>query len=167
MAELAAGDADDDGRTLVVTRVFQAAREDVFAAWVDPEQVARWMGPRQIASTVTRMDVRPGGAWRIAMRDTGSGETYAVGGIYREIVWPERLVFTWAWEEDALEHRRGEVTEVRVVLRDMDGATELTLTHTAFPRRSMRDNHGLGWAGGFDKLAAILAARPRGRPGPS
>jgi uncharacterized protein YndB with AHSA1/START domain len=152
----------DDGRTLVITRTFAAPREDVFAAWVDPEQMARWMGPRNIASQVDRMDVRPGGAYRITMRDVDTGATYVVGGIYREIVWPERLVFTWAWEEDAIEHKRGEVTEVSVVLRTVGDQTELTLQHTAFPRRAMRDNHGLGWTGGFDKLDRILADK-RGR----
>ena len=145
-------------RTLVVTRLFAAPREAVFAAWIDPEQKSRWMGPRNIASTVEQMDVRPGGAYRIAMRDIDSGATYAVGGIYREIVWPERLVFTWAWEEDAIEHKRGEVTEVEVTLRAVGDQTELTLRHTAFPRRAMRDNHRLGWTGGFDKLDRILAA---------
>jgi uncharacterized protein YndB with AHSA1/START domain len=99
----------DDGRTLVITRTFAAPREDVFAAWVDPEQMARWMGPRNIASQVDRMDVRPGGAYRITMRDVDTGATYVVGGIYREIVWPERLVFTWAWERrDRAQARRGD-----------------------------------------------------------
>jgi uncharacterized protein YndB with AHSA1/START domain len=145
--------------TLVITRTFDAPREDVFAAWVDPEQLSRWMGPRHIASAVDRMDVRPGGTYRITMRDMNTGETYAVGGIYREIAWPERLVFTWAWEEDAIEHKRGEVTEVSVVLRAIGDKTELTLQHTAFPRRSMRDNHAMGWNGGFDKLDRLLAER--------
>jgi uncharacterized protein YndB with AHSA1/START domain len=149
-------------RTLVITRVFDAPREDVFAAWIDPEQMSRWMGPRNIASKVDRMDVRPGGAYRITMRDVDTGAIYVVGGIYREIVWPERLVFTWAWEEDAIEHKRGEVTEVSVTLRAVGDKTELTLRHTAFPRRAMRDNHGLGWTGGFAKLDQLLAHK-RGR----
>lgn len=145
--------------TLVVTRIFDAPREAVFAAWVDPEQMSRWMGPPFIAATVERMDVRPGGAYRIAMRDINTGETYAVGGVYREIVWPERLVFTWAWEEDAIEHKRGEVTEVSVTLRGVGDKTELTLVHTGFPRVAMRDNHGRGWNAGFDKLDRVLAAK--------
>ena len=157
MSEAAAIPESD--RTLVVTRIFDAPREDVFAAWVDPEQMSRWMGPRHIASEVDRMDVRPGGAYRIKMRDINTGETYAVGGIYREIVFPERLVFTWAWEEDAIQHKRGEVTEVAVALRALGDKTELTLRHTAFPRRAMRDNHAMGWNAGFDRLAELLSRR--------
>ena len=149
-------------RTLEITRIFAASREDVFAAWIDPKQMSRWMGPCNIASQVDQMDVRVGGAYRIIMRDIETGATYAVGGIYREIAFPERLVFTWAWEEDAVEHKRGEVTEVSVTLRSVGEKTELTLRHTAFPRRAMRDNHGLGWTGGFDKLDALLAEKRGG-----
>ena len=81
-----------------------------------------------------------------------------VGGVYREIVPPERLVFTWAWEDDALSHRAGHETLVTVSLRALGNRTELTLAARTLRQRGSRDSHGHGWNGSFDRLATILAS---------
>src|SRR5258706_7231658 len=80
-------------REVVITRVFDAPRDLVFKAWTDPEHLARWWGPKEFTNPVCEADVRVGGAWRIVMRAPDGGE-YPCGGVYREIVPPERLVFT-------------------------------------------------------------------------
>lgn len=78
---------------LVVTRVFDAPGELVWNAWTDPKQVAQWWGPKGFTNPVCRLDARVGGAWHIVMR-APDGTEYPCGGVYREVVNPERLVFT-------------------------------------------------------------------------
>jgi len=82
-------------RELVFTRVLSAPRSRVFTAWTDPKHVAPWWGPHGFTNPVCELDVRPGGAIRIHMRGP-DGTVYPMTGVCREIVEPERLVFTSA-----------------------------------------------------------------------
>src|SRR5579864_4389397 len=81
------------GRVMEMTRVFDAPRKVVFAAWTDPKQMAQWWGPTGFTTPVCELDVRPGGAIRIDMR-APDGTIYPMTGVYKEIVPPERIVFT-------------------------------------------------------------------------
>ena len=85
--------ATDEAREVVITRVFDAPRELVFKAWTDPKHVQQWWGPHGFTNPVCEMDVRTGGAIRIDMR-APDGTIYPNVGRFREIVPPERLVFT-------------------------------------------------------------------------
>src|SRR5437763_16165233 len=80
-------------REIVGSRIMDAPPELVFKAYTDPELIPRWWGPRRYATTVDKMDVRPGGVWRFVHRAADGGE-YAFNGVYREIVPPKRLVYT-------------------------------------------------------------------------
>jgi uncharacterized protein YndB with AHSA1/START domain len=86
-------DAQPAEREIVLTRVFDAPSELVFRMWTDPGHLARWWGPRGFTNPVCETDLRPGGAYRIVMR-APDGHEYPCQGVYREIVRPERLVFT-------------------------------------------------------------------------
>jgi uncharacterized protein YndB with AHSA1/START domain len=152
-----AAETSDAGRTLVMTRRFAAPREAVFAAWTDPTVIARWIGPRSIKAEVKSMTAKPGGAYRIAMHGT-DGSIRNVGGVYREVAPPERLVFTWAWEDGA--GKQGYETLVTLTFRASGAATEMTLLHERFEDKMTRDHHGVGWAGSFDKLEEVLAGKP-------
>jgi len=90
--------AETSAPELVVTRVFDAPPRLVFEAWTDPAHVARWWGPKGFTMPSCDMDVRPGGAFRVCMRSP-DGMDHWLRGVYREIVAPERLVLTWAWED--------------------------------------------------------------------
>src|SRR5712692_7136395 len=85
-------------RELVITRVFDAPRSLVFKAWTEPDRAVRWWGPQGFTTISCEMDVRPGGAWRICMRSPNGSDEWQQG-VYREIVEPERLVFTYAFED--------------------------------------------------------------------
>ena len=76
-----------------IVRIFDAPREAVFEAWVNPKHLAKWFGPKYFTNPVCEVDLRVGGAWRIVMRGP-DGTDYPCGGKYLEIVRPERLVFT-------------------------------------------------------------------------
>ena len=91
--------ADED---FVISRIFDAPRWLVFKAWIDPQHVARWWGPKPFTCPVCEMDARPGGRYRIVMR-APDGTDYPITGMYREIAEPDRLVFTM----DCTEHPEG------------------------------------------------------------
>ena len=84
---------DCTGREFVITREFEAPRELVFKAWTDPKHLAQWWGPRGFTNPVCEWDVRPGGKIHDVMR-APNGTDFPMGGEFREIVAPERLVFT-------------------------------------------------------------------------
>jgi uncharacterized protein YndB with AHSA1/START domain len=80
------------------SRVFDAPRRLVFEAHSKPEHVRRWWGPRDTTMTECELDFRPGGRWRFVLK-TGRGEEDVVFfGEFREIVPPERFVWTFGFE---------------------------------------------------------------------
>jgi uncharacterized protein YndB with AHSA1/START domain len=92
-----AADISTQERELVITRVIDAPRGLVFKTWTQPEHIARWWGPRGFTTIHCEMDVRVGGAYRFGMRSP-QGTEHWKRGVYREIVEPDRVVFTFAWE---------------------------------------------------------------------
>ena len=107
-------------REIVSTRVFDALRELVWKAYTDPAAIPRWWGPRRHTTTVDKMDVRPGGAWRYVSRDA-DGNEYGFHGEYREVVPPERLVATFEFEP-----MPGHVSVETLTLVEHEGKTTLT-----------------------------------------
>jgi uncharacterized protein YndB with AHSA1/START domain len=157
--------AADRAPELVMTHVFRAPRALVFAAWTEREHLERWQGaPEGMTVTTEEADVRPGGRFRICMRSP-EGEEHWLQGVYREVVAPERLVFTHAWLDAA--KRPGKETLVTITFAERGDATELTLRQTGFASEASRDGHGEGWASTVRRLASYLAesandAPPRG-----
>src|SRR5439155_265161 len=95
-------------RVLVLTRTFNAPRARVFRAWIDPQQLARWWGPKGFTNPICEVDARPGGAVFIVMR-APDGTDIPVKGMLHELVEPERLVLTTTGFEDADGNPRIEV----------------------------------------------------------
>lgn len=143
-------------RELTITRIFDAPRELVFRAFTEPDRYAKWLGPAGFEATSVTIDLRPGGRWRTCIRSAADGAEQWSSGTYREVVAPERLVFTFAWETDDV---AGEQTVVTVQLADLAGKTELTFHQTTFDDVADRDSHRRGWASSFDKLAESLAGK--------
>lgn len=90
---------DTADREIFITRTFNAPRELVFKVWTDPEHIAHWWGPTGFTTTVHEMDVRPGGVWRLTMRDS-NGVDYPNRSVFEEVVPPARLVFTNGWDRE-------------------------------------------------------------------
>lgn len=149
----------DDALKLTIRRRFAAPRERVFRLWTeDPANPAGWWGPKGFAFVSREADLRPGGRWRLVMR-APDGTTHASGGAYREIVPPERLVMTHAWQDGA-GRPVGPETVVTVTLREVDGGTEMLFEQTGFDAPASRDGHAEGWDEAFDALEAVLAHAP-------
>jgi uncharacterized protein YndB with AHSA1/START domain len=141
-------------RELVIKRVFDAPRELVFKAWTDPEHLKQWSAPQGFTIPVAEGDLRPGGKWRSMMRKPDGTELW-LGGVYREIVEPERLVFTHAWDDK--NGKPGHETVVTVTLVERDGKTEMTFRQGLFESVESRDGHQGGWTECFDRLEELLS----------
>jgi uncharacterized protein YndB with AHSA1/START domain len=130
-------------RELVITRILDAPRELVFKAWTEPDRAIRWWGPRGFTTAHYELDFRPDGAYRVCMRSP-EGTEHWQRGVCREVVEPERLVFTFAWEDS--EGKPGHETVVTVTLAEFGAKTKLT-----FAPGRLRDGHGArstsGWLG--------------------
>jgi uncharacterized protein YndB with AHSA1/START domain len=142
------------GAELVITRVFDAPRSLVFKAWTEPDRAARWWGPQGFTTLHCTMDVRIGGAFRVCMRSP-DGTEYWKQGVYREVSEPERLVFTFAWED--AEGKPGHETVVTVTFAEHGAKTRLTLHQAVFETVTARDSHQAGWTSTMERLAEYLA----------
>jgi uncharacterized protein YndB with AHSA1/START domain len=153
--------------TLTISRDFDAPRELVWRAWTEPEQMMRWWGPKDFTAPVCRIDLRVGGTYLNCMRGP-DGKDYWTTGTYREIVPPQRLVFTDSFA-DASGKRvpashygmTGDWPDEQLVTLTFEelapGKTRLTLRHDDMPSVEMADGAGAGWNESLDKLAAVLA----------
>ena len=139
---------------LYMRRTFNAPRQRVFDAFVRPEVLSEWFGPHGMACFLCEVDARPGGRYRSGMRGD-SGSDHVVGGEYREVVAPERLVMTWVWEQG---ENAGRETLVTLRFRDVPDGTELILMHEFPENPEASAAHGRGWTATFDGLEAYLAS---------
>jgi uncharacterized protein YndB with AHSA1/START domain len=146
--------ADSAGDTVRITRIIDAPREQVFRAWTEPEEIRCWWGPGEFTCPEADVDLRPGGTYRLAMQPS-AGDPFIVGGTYREVEPPARLVYTWRWETGPAAD--GSESVVTVEFRARGEQTELTLTHTDFPASHGPAPYRMGWEGGLEKFEALFA----------
>jgi uncharacterized protein YndB with AHSA1/START domain len=140
-------------RELVITRIIDAPRVLVFKAWTQPEQVACWWGPQGFTTISCKMDIRPGGAYRVCMRSP-EGVDHWKQGVYREIVPPERIVFTFAWED--ADGNPGHELLTTVTLAEHGTKTRLTLRQAMFETVERRDDHQGGWTSCLERFAEYM-----------
>lgn len=123
-------------REILITRVFNAPRKLVFAAWTQPEHVKRWFGGcSSMTMTVCEIDLRVGGRWRYVLHDSSNGTEHGFSGEYREIVPPERLVATERYEPVPNSDHLNTLT-----LTEQDGKTTLRV-HIQHQSMEQRDGH--------------------------
>ena len=135
---------------LKITKELPAPREDVFAAWTNPDNLKEWISPTGHGATVPLLEAREGGQYRIDMH--GENETYVHTGEYLEFRPPERLVFTWI--SPATEQKPSVVTID--FAESADGGTLLTLTHEKLPNKETTERHLQGWTVIANQLAERL-----------
>jgi uncharacterized protein YndB with AHSA1/START domain len=145
-------------REIVMTRVFDAPRNLVFDAFTKPELVRRWLlGPEGWSMPVCEIDLRVGGSYRYVWRHT-SGNEMGMGGVFKEIVPPERIVSTEKFDEAWYP---GDAVGT-VILTEKDGKTTLTQTvcyQSAEAREAvLKSPMESGVAAGYNRLAELLAA---------
>lgn len=148
------GAHEERSDTLVIRRTIPASREEVFAAWVDPESVRHWMCPGDIQTAEAQLDPRIGGSFRIVM--IGPDRAVEHTGEYRVIDPPSKLVFTWRSKGTDYQP-----TLVTVELLERGDGCELVLTHERLPSPDAVGRHKSGWT----QIAARLAEHLQQRAG--
>ena len=148
-------DVDPDVPLVRITREFDAPPEKVFRAHIDPELVARWMGPKGMQVRIESWDCRTGGSWRYV--NVAGGEEYAFRGCFHELRPNELIVQTFTWEG-----MPDGVALEKIVLEDLgDGRTRLTATSLvdSFEGRDAFVATGMdvGVNEGYEKLDQLLA----------
>ena len=141
-------------REIALTRIFDAPRKIVFKSYTDPDLIPQWWGPRDVTTIVDHMNMRPGGIWRFVQRGP-DGNEYAFNGVYRGIVPPDWLAYTFEFESTS-----GHVLLETVTFEDRGGKTKVTAT-ALFDAVKDRDgmlNTGMekGAAESWERLAELL-----------
>ena len=147
-------------RSISITRVFDAPRERVFAAWTRAEMLAHWFGPRGFSVPACESDPRPGGVFRLCMRSP-EGKDYWVRGTYREVHAGERLVIDCVADDAEGVQRLAEVIDVTFAAQG--DRTRLTVNCTSggpSPEAAeMLKGMDRGWKQSVDKLGAQLDSK--------
>jgi uncharacterized protein YndB with AHSA1/START domain len=146
---------DYTGREFVITREFDAPRELVFKAWTDSKHLAQWWGPRGFTNPVCEWDARPGRNIYVVMR-APNGTDYPMGGVFREVVVPERLIFT----SGALDEKGKMLFEFlhTVTFVERNGKTTLTLNSRVVKTTAGANKYIGGFEAGMTQSLERLAA---------
>ena len=148
-------------REIRMTRAFDAPRELLFDAWTTPQMVCRWLlGPPGWTMPVCEIDLTIGGSYRFVVRNSSSGTEMGWGGVYREIVAPERIVTTELFDQDWT----GGETQVTLLLTAADGGrTRLTQTimfsSPEARNGALRTDIERAVAANYDRLEGLLALK--------
>jgi uncharacterized protein YndB with AHSA1/START domain len=142
------------GLAIHVRHTFAARRDSVFRAWTDPQVLKRWWCPPGWAPAEMEIDLRVGGAYRIGMRRLRSDAAVYVRGRFLEVNCPERLVYTWRWQ-NAFENMPE--TQVTVMFTHAAaGGTEVVLKHENLPAIPVCLRHWNGWRAVWSRIEAAL-----------
>jgi uncharacterized protein YndB with AHSA1/START domain len=146
--------ADPGQHSIIMTREFNAPRERVFRVLTDPTLIPRWWGPKDHTTRVDEMDVRIGGIWRFIQRGA-DGSEFPFFGVYHEIQSPERVVYTFEYEDAP-----GHVMLETILLEEQDGKTIMTDTcvYQSIADRDEMIHSGMeeGTIDSWDRLDALL-----------
>jgi uncharacterized protein YndB with AHSA1/START domain len=137
-----------------IRRRFTVPPKKLFAAFAEARLVARWLSPSpEIKLSVLHFDFRPGGFYRFAYH-LPEGATVVVGGAYRSIEPPSKIVFSWIIEPP--DEHAGIESEVTVTITPHGSGAELLIRHEKLGRIDAAERHAGGWRGAFDQLSTLL-----------
>ncbi len=150
-------------REIVMTRVFDAPRKLVFDAFTKPELVKQWLlGPPGWSMPVCEIDLKVGGKYRYVWRHDKNGNEMGMGGVYREIVRPERIVATEKFDQSWYP---GEAVDTTILV-EQGGKTTLTQTvlyeSTEAREAVLKSGMERGVAASYDRLAELVASLQAG-----
>lgn len=137
---------------IVIRREFAAPPQRVYEAWTNPELARQFLCPQEITVADVTMDVRPGGSYRIDMRNA-ENKPYIAYGTYGDVQPGRRLSMTWRWEENSPEEEHE--TLLTVEFNPCGSGTELILTHERLSSEASRVNHAHGWTTMLQKLHGL------------
>jgi uncharacterized protein YndB with AHSA1/START domain len=138
--------------TLRMNRTYEAPADRVFEAWTSEEVLRRWFAGQPGWDTPeAEVDLRVGGAVRVVMRDPEKDVRVGGRGHYTEVDPPNKLAFTWVWDDEPHE------TLIEIEFEEIDGATSVRFTHSGLWSEEAVRSHEGGWSTCFANLAQALA----------
>jgi uncharacterized protein YndB with AHSA1/START domain len=146
----------NDGLVLRLKRVLPAPRAVVYGALTDPEELAKWWGPRGFTAPSVEFDPHVGGRYRIAMQPP-DGDLFYLSGEFLEVDPPARLAYTFRWDPPDPDDRE---TVVTLSLQDRGEETEVLFMQGEFATEERRALHQGGWTDGFGRLERMLGEAP-------
>ncbi len=140
---------------VLMERVFNAPRDALFRAYTDPNQIPMWWGPRNMTTTVEKMDFRPGGMWRYVQHD-GDGREAGFHGVYQEILTSGCMASSFEYED-----MPGHTQMVSAIFEEIDATHTKLTSRTTFQTIEDRDaalESGMeaGAGDSLDRLAALV-----------
>jgi uncharacterized protein YndB with AHSA1/START domain len=142
-----------DGLELRLERTLPAPREVVWRALTDPEELAKWWGPKGFTAPSVDFDLRVGGSYRIAMQPP-DGDSFHLSGEFKEVEPPARLAYTFLWNPPDPDDRE---TLATLSLQDRGEETEVLLVQGIFATEERRALHEGGWTDSFERLERVLS----------
>lgn len=160
MSARAADRSPADG-TIKIERVFAAPRELVFDAWTNTDQLLQWYAPHGCTVHIARLDARPGGRFHFGIHNPSFGDCWCIG-VYREVVRPERIVYTLATADEegneiepvkaGHDPRWPQQTVVRITFEAVSGGTRLTLEQSVSEALAKHTGAHPSWLQMLDRL---------------
>ncbi len=141
-------------------RVLPAPRARVFRAFTEPDELAKWWGPKGFTAPSVELDLRLGGNYRIAMQPP-DGDLFYLSGEFREVDPPAQLAYTFRWEDPDPDDQE---TVVTLAFGDLGESTELVVTQRAFATEGRRALHDQGWTDSLDRLQDLMSPAGSGEP---
>jgi uncharacterized protein YndB with AHSA1/START domain len=139
------------GHELRIERTYRASAEEVFDAWTSPEVMRRWFHAFEDWSTpVAEVDLRVGGKVRVVMRHPDGADS-GMGGEYRVIERPHRLVMTWTFDDFPENEQLIELT-----FTESEGSTTVVMVNSGIATDGRRESQDMGWSGCLDALQRLL-----------
>jgi uncharacterized protein YndB with AHSA1/START domain len=148
-----------DQLTLHLERVLSAPRSVVFGALIEPDELAKWWGPKAFTAPSIELEPHVGGTYRIAMQPP-EGELFHLSGEFCDIDAPARLAYTFRWEEPTPDDRE---TVVTLSLRDLGRSTALSVDQGAFATEERRALHERGWTESLERLEELISGHKVGK----
>jgi uncharacterized protein YndB with AHSA1/START domain len=143
--------------SLQFNRRIPATASQIFEAWTNPELLKAWFAPGNMTVPAFDRDLRPGGAYRIEMKEAAapqsSATTIVARGVYTWLVPARQLSYTWSGSWDPAEE-----SHVTLSLFEEPSGTTLTLDHIGFHTDQSMQAHCYGWQSSLAKLRQLFTA---------
>jgi uncharacterized protein YndB with AHSA1/START domain len=140
--------------TIRLHRVFKAAPERIYRAFLDPDAMVKWLPPNGFTAKVHHMDARVGGSYRMSFTNFSTGTNHAFGGEYRELVPNERLCYTDKFEDPNLPG----AMQVTITFKQVSCGTEVNITQEGVPDMIPAESCYLGWQESLELLVRLVDA---------
>lgn len=138
--------------TVRLHRVLKTTPEKLYRAFLEADALAKWIAPDGFVCTVHHLEAKVGGTFKMSFRNFTTGSAHSFGGVYRELVPGERLVYTDTFDDPALP---GEMT-VTVTLKKVSVGTELSIVQDGVPDVIPTEACYLGWQESLANLARVV-----------